>query len=168
MFFGVFAILLGVATFVLLDQPAFWAYAGEGKNLLNAIYKEGPSGYQLIKFQEGQNTFMMVGNIFLIIALVFCGLMMLFSLLNLIGRAAGSNRLVGAKFFSIMFFLTMAVACVMYVMFMKDSTNASTVAEILERGTIGYGLVAAFGASLLALIFSPRRKKNFKKKKKEE
>lgn len=151
---GVLTLLLGAAMFVMFTQPLFWAYSGEGKELANEIYKR-LSCYDGIVFEKGQDTMYTIACVFMIIAMVLGGIMMLLTLLNLIGRATGSTRLVGTKLVSLFFFLTILASLVLFAIYMRDVSEGG-----LMKINVGYGLIGATVAAFLSFIFSPRSKKS--------
>lgn len=157
--FSIIALLMGALTFIMFSQPIFWTYGGEGADLANKIWKKG-SLYDAISFEEGQNTLLTVGAVLLIIALVFAGIMMLLTLINMIGRASNNKAKVGAKVAALLFFLVMLTATIIYGVYALDNLNSETITEYSGLFTsIGYGLIVSLGASFIALIFAPRKKK---------
>ena len=154
--FSIVALLMGALTFIMFSQPLFWAY-GEGADGANEIWKRG-SLYDAISFQEGQNALLTVGAVLLIIALVMAGVMMLLTIINMIGRASSKKAKVGAKVAALLFFLVMLAASIIYVVYSVENLNSfSEFTDIVV--TIGYGLIISLGASFIALIFAPRKKK---------
>ena len=101
-----------------------------------------------------------VGAVLLIIALVFAGIMMLLTLINMIGRTSNNKAKVGAKVAALLFFLVMLTATIIYGVYALDNLNSETITEYSGLFTsIGYGLIVSLGASFIALIFAPRKKK---------
>ncbi len=157
--FSIIALLMGALTFIMFSQPLFWTYGGEGAGGMNEIWKRG-SLYDAISFPEGQDTLLTVGAVLLIIALVFAGLMMLLTIINMIGRASNNKAKVGAKVAALLFFLVMLALAIVYGVYALDNLNSETITEYSGLFTsIGYGLIVSLGASFIALIFAPRKKK---------
>lgn len=122
----------------------------------------------MLTFQEGQNTYWLVGNIFLIVAMVFCGLMILFSIINMIMSSAGKNKVLGTRVFAILFFLTALVALIMYVLYANQlmNTNIEDFIQTIKDGgavfTVGYGMICFVVSALLSIIFASGKKKSKK------
>lgn len=169
---AIITILLGICSFVMLTQPALAFYGGEGdavssaiRDLLESVFGGSTNGYNMLVFEEGQNTYWYVGNIFLIVAMVFCGIMILLSILNLIMQSAGKEKILGTRVFAIMFFLTALVALIMYVLFANElmgSDMEGFIQSIKDGGvvlTVGYGLICFVVASFLSIFFASGKKK---------
>ena len=169
---GVITILLGACAFVMLTQPALAFYGGNNdlqtaiKDFFNEHFAGNTTGYGLLTFEDGQNTFWLLGNIFLIIAMVFCGLMVLFSIINLIMVSAGKDKVIGTRVFAILFFVFALVSVIMYVLFANEmmSTDIEGFIQTIRDGgvvlSVGYGLICFAAASLLSIFFaSDKRKK---------
>ena len=78
----------------------------------------------------------------------------------MIGRASNNKAKVGAKVAALLFFLVMLAAAIVYGVYALDNLNSETVTEYSGLFTsIGYGLIVSLGASFIALIFAPRKKK---------
>ena len=169
---GIITILLGICSFVMLTQPAFSFYGGEGnelaswfKDLFNDNLTSNASGYDLLKFEENQDIFWLLGNIFLIIAMVFCGLMLLFTIINLISQSCGKDKVIGTRVFAILFFVFAFVSAIMYVLFANKivNSNIDSMIDAIKNGevvfTIGYGMICFVIASLLSMFFASGKKK---------
>ncbi len=155
MVFGIFTVMLAVSPFALFTQPLYWAYIGEDMKVLNEIYQR-VSCYDGIKFGEDFSIYYNIGVGFMIASLVFAGLTALMSLINIVGKAAESKRVYGAKVAALFFFLTTLTAVVLIGI---DAAQTFAVKEFMQvfESTVGYGLLGSLLASLFALIFSPRR-----------
>ena len=169
---AIITILFGACAFVMLTQPALAFYGGgegelanEIKDFLNKFLGDNTSGYGLLTFEEGQNTFHLVGNIFIIIAMVFFGLMILFSIINLIMTAAGKDKVIGTRVFAMLFFVFALIALIMYVLYANQlmSTTIEDFIQTIKDGgvvfTVGYGLICFAAAALLSIFFASGRKK---------
>ena len=169
---AIITVLFGICAFVMLTQPALAFYGGEGdivsnaiRNLVERFFGGSMNGYDMLVFKEGQNTYWLVGNVFLIIAMVFCGLMVLFSVLNMIMLALGKDKVIGTRVFAIMFFLMALVALIMYVLFANEfmGTNMEDFIQTIKDGgvifTVGYGLICFVVASFLSIFFASGNKK---------
>lgn len=173
MFGGIIVVLLGICSFVMLTQPALAFYGGNGnelaetiKDFLNKNFTGSTNCYDMIVFEESQNTYWLIGNIFLIIAIVFCGLLLLFTILNLVLQSAGKNKILGTRIFAIFFFLFAVLSLVMYVLFANElmNTNLEDFVQTIKEGgmifTVGYGLICFVISSLLTIFFASGKKKS--------
>ena len=169
---GIITILLGICSFIMLTQPAFAVYGGESnefsswiKDFFNNNITSSSSGYDLIKFEENQSSYWLAGNIFLILAMVFCGLMILFTIINIIMQSAGKEKLIGTRIFAILFFVFAFVAIIMYVLFANEisSNSIQDMIEAIKNGsvvfTVGYGIICFVAASMLSMFFASGKKR---------
>ena len=168
---AIITILFGACAFVMLTQPALAFYGGNNdiqtaiKDFFNKQFAGNSTGYGLLSFEDGQNTFWLLGNIFLIIAMVFCGLMILFSIINLIMTAAGKDKVIGTRVFAMLFFVFALIALIMYVLYANQlmSTTIEDFIQTIKDGgvvfTVGYGLICFATAALLSIFFASGRKK---------
>ena len=161
MVFGIFTIMLAVLPFVLYNQPLGWAYTGDGRDTLNAVFKK-TTVYDSIAFDPDAGILNNLAVGFMIAALVFAGLTLLLSLVNIVGRAACAPRVYGAKVAALFFFLSSLAAVVLLGIDMAQVYGVKAFGQIFEN-TVGYGLLITFLSSLFALIFSPKRIKPSKK-----
>lgn len=168
---AIITILFGACAFVMLTQPALAFYGGNNdiqtaiKDFFNKQFAGNSTGYGLLSFEDGQNTFWLLGNIFLIIAMVFCGLMILFSIINVIMTSAGKDKVIGTRVFAILFFVFALVSLIMYILFANDlmSTDIEGLIQTIRDGgvvlSVGYGLICFAAVSLLSIFFASGRKK---------
>ena len=172
MFAGIIVVLLGVCAFVMLTQPALAFYGGEGneisqaiKDFLNKNFSGSTNCYDLLVFKDEQSTYWLVGNIFLIIAMVFCGLLLLFTIVNLIMQAMGKKNFIGTRIFAIFFFIFTLISTIMYVLFANEmmNTNLEDFIQTIKDGgvvfTVGYGIICFLISSLLSTFFASKKKK---------
>ncbi len=165
---GIITLIFGVLSIVMFSQPIIGAYGTDSEGNLDS-YDFKRSLFDFITFDENQGTYHTVAAVFLILALVFAGIMLLLTLVNLIARAANNKSFIGAKVAGLMFFLCMLVAVIMIGMHCINDMFA-----ILGEGgkeiwdgfremgiyvTVGWGALVAFGSSLICLVFAPRKKK---------
>ncbi len=159
---GIITLLFGVLSIIMFTQPIISAYGTASDGSLQS-YDFKSSVFDFINF-DGE-IYQTVASVFIILSLVFGGIMLILTLINLIARAANNKAFIGAKVSALMFFLCMLVAVVMVGVYCinelfiggKDVWNAYR--ELGVYVTVGWGLLVSFGASLLCLIFAPRKKK---------
>lgn len=168
---GIITILLGACAFVVLTQPALAFYGGNNdlqttiKDFFNDQFSGNTTGYGLLKFEEAQNTFWLIGNIFLIIAMIFCALMVLFAIVNLIMISVGKNKVLGTRIFAVLFFVFAFISVIMYVLFANEmmNTNIEGFIDTIKEGglvlSVGYGLVCFVILSLISIFFASGNKK---------
>ena len=159
---AVFTIVLGVIAFVMFSYPIFWSYTGNGNEIFKNI-----NSYNILNFENFDNVYYLLGQIFLVISMLFAGLMILLSLVYLIGRAAG-NRYpkVEVRLIACMFFLFIFLAAIMFFVYWMGKTG-KTDADI-SSATLGYGLLAALVAALISIFFAPSRRKGMKRNRKNK
>lgn len=155
MIFGIFTIMLSVLPFVLYNQPLCWAYTGDGRDTLNEVFRK-TTVYDAITFEAENGILRNLASGFMIATLVFAGLTLLLSLVNIIGRAACAPRVYGAKVAALLFFLSALTAVVLLGIDMAQVYGVKAFSQLFEN-TVGYGLLITFLSSLFALIFSPKR-----------
>lgn len=161
MVIGIITILLGVLPFIMFTQPFLWAYTGEGAKGLNAIYKL-TSCYDAISFKEGE-TMLNIGVGCMIASLVFAGIMILLTLLNMIGRASGNAKiLVGAKIAAFLFFLTTLASVILIGIYVSQEVFIQDKTDFLQS-TVGYGLIVSLVGAFLSVFFAPSKRKLIEK-----
>lgn len=166
---GILTIIFCILTFVMIAMPVLGAIplSENASTILDGLesfferlgLSLNQDGYGLIRFEEGQSTYLIVANVFIILTLVFAGLTLIFSLISVIQRANGGKKRIGAKPVAVMFFLCALVASIMLVLYGNEIQPINDTMELEYVYTIGWGMLVAFASSLLALIFAPRRKK---------
>ena len=124
---GILTIIFCIATFVMIAMPVLGAIplSENASTILDGLesfferlgLSLNQDGYGLIRFEEGQSTYLTVANIFIILTLVFAGLTLIFSLISVIQRANGGKKRIGAKPFAVLFFLCALVASIMLVLY---------------------------------------------------
>ncbi len=164
MVWGILTLLLGVLSFIMYSQPVFAIYGNATLAELGDLFGLSKKNcYNNISFNDNQNTYLTVGNVFLILSMVSCGIMILLTLLNLIARATNNKSYVGTKIASISFFVFTSIASIMMIVYTAKDNQISSVIENIKDGSpvmsIGYGLIIVLIASFFAMIFSPRKKK---------
>lgn len=155
MIFGIITILLTLVPFIMFTQPLFWAYAGAGRDIANAVYKE-ISCYEGIRF-DGENILYIIGVVCMIFALVMAVVTAILTILNMVAKSNGHKKVVGVKVCAFFFFLMMLASVVLVGVYYGLACNVKTFDDLLA-GTVGYGLLGSFVASLFALIFAPKKK----------
>lgn len=161
---GIITIIFGVLSIVMFSQPLIGMYGADSEGNLDS-YNFEASLFDFITFKEGQSTYHTVAAVFLILSLIFAGIMILLSLVNLIARAVNNKSYIGAKVSAFLFFICMLVAVIMVGLYCISDFcigGQKTWDYIREMGvyiTVGWGMLVAFGSSLVCLIFSPRKKK---------
>ena len=170
---GIITILFGVLSIIMFSQPIISVYGTDSEGSLDA-YNFKTSLFDFITFEEGQSTYHTVAAVFLILSLIFAGIMLLLSLVNLIARASNNKSFIGAKVAGLMFFLCMLVAVIMVGMYcindmftlfggiFGEGSGQQIWQGFADAGmyvTVGWGMLVAFGSSLICLIFAPRKKK---------
>ena len=161
---GIITLIFGVLSIVMFTQPVIGIYGQSSEGDLSSIDSKA-SSFDFITFDKGQPIYHTVASVFLILALVFAGIMLLLTFVNLIARASNNRSFIGAKVSALMFFLCMLVAVVMvgvycindFLLGGKDAWNA--LKELGAYVTVGWGMLVAFGASFICLIFAKRKKK---------
>ena len=155
---AVITIILGVAFFAMLAFPVFWGYAGEGKEGFNLIFKQ-IGGYDILTFAKGENIFLLLGQIFLILAMVFGGLMLLLALAYLFGKAAGNDRpKIRTRLIALLFASCAVVATVLLAVYAVQTKCGVENANVFA--CVGYGLIAAVLVSIISIFFAPNVKKS--------
>ena len=163
---GIITILFGVLSIIMFSQPVIGMYGTDlNGNLSSYDFKK--SLFDFITFEEGQSTYHTVAAVFLILSLIFAGIMLLLSLVNLIARASNNKAFIGAKVAGLMFFLCMLISVIMVGMYCINDMFVLLGGKefwnlMRENGvyvTVGWGMLVAFGSSFICLIFAPRKKK---------
>lgn len=161
MVFSILALLFSVGAIVLFTQPMFGIY-NIGNEKINAEFST-KTLFDMIKFEKGQNIYLTVGSILLILTLVFAGLTILLTLLNMIARATTNKSYVGTKFVSFFFFIFAIAAGITYALYMaKVEMSLEVWQAYVDKGivfSIGWGMICVMVCSLLSFVFSPRKKK---------
>ncbi len=161
---SVITILLCIAAVVMLTQPALMLYGGENNIIISLLeklgIKNGVSGYELIKFEEGQNIYLTVAAVFIILTIAFAALTLFSSLINAFLKDKSKRNGVSCKIVAMLFFLCAVVAGVMLALYAIESGVSSQ--ELNITFTIGWGMASTIGCSLLALIFAPSRTRSKK------
>ncbi len=163
---GIIALVFGVLAIVMCSQPVIGIY-GEALDGSFNVESSKASVFDFINFEGG--TYQTAASVFIILSLVFAGIMLLLTLVNLIARASNNKSFIGAKVAALMFFLCMLVTVIMVGMYCINDMFAifgeggkeiwDGLRETGTYVTVGWGLLVAFGSSLLCLIFAPRKKK---------
>ena len=159
---GIIAILFGVLSIVMFTQPVIGLYGQNSDGGLDSIDSR-LSVFDFITFEDGQPLYHTIASAFLIASLVFAGITLLITLINLIARASNNSRAgISAKVPALLFFLCMLVAVVMIGVFCIFDLLGSKEAWDLfrENGvyvTVGWGMLVAFGSAFICLIFAPRK-----------
>ena len=157
MIWGILTAVLSILAIVMFTQPALAFYtSGGGENVSSY---QATNGFDMLKFSENQNTFLTIAIIFMILTLVFAGLTLIFSIVNSCLRATNAKRQIGAKIPALFFFLTALVACAMLIIYANDVLPMADTSKLKFVYTIGWGMIVVFVASLLSLIFAPRKKR---------
>ncbi len=162
MVWGIITLLLGVASIIMFSQPAYGIYNFTGDKP-DAQFL-GDNIFDLIKFEKGMTSYEIAGSVFLILALIACGIMLLLTLFNLIAKAVNNKSYVGSKLAALAFFIFMSIAGVMFAVHAAvDLMNSDIWKAFAEEGivfSIGWGMIVSIICSLLALIFAPRKSKD--------
>lgn len=168
MFTSFITILFCIASFILLTQPALMLYGGEDKAVLEILEKLGLNsqtrGYSLLKFEDGQNIYLTVASVFMIMTLAFAGLTLFASIVNFFLKDKSKSNGVGAKFVALFYFLSALITAVMFALYAQELGISSENVKLIY--TVGWGMLAVVGSSLIALIFAPlSRKRKIKERK---
>lgn len=163
---GIITLVFGVLSIVMFSQPVIGYY---GKAIDGSFNVESPkvSVFDFINFEGG--TYQTIASVFIILSLVFAGIMLVLTLVNLIARASSNKSFIGAKVAALLFFLCILVSVIMVGMYCINDMFAivgqggkeiwDAIRESGTYVTVGWGLLVAFGSSLLCLVFAPRKKK---------
>lgn len=160
---GIITLIFGVLSIIMFTQPVIGIYGQSSEGDLSSIDSKA-SLFDFITFDKGQPIYHTVASVFLILALVFAGIMLLLTFVNLIARASNNRSFIGAKVSALMFFLCMLVAVVMVGVYCINDLlpGGKDAWDILKEFgayvTVGWGMLVAFGASFICLIFAPRKK----------
>lgn len=164
---SVITIILGVIAFVMFSKPVFWAYSGAEKDILNDIYRKF-SCYDVLNFEKFESVYHLLGQIFLLLGMLFAGIMILLALANLFGKASGNQRTgVEVRLIACGFFFFMLASAVMFMIYMAQTTGQTGINDVMTS-TLGYGFISALGIALLSVIFAPSRRKVAKKPKEKK
>ena len=157
MAFSVITILVALVPFIMYTQPLYWSYLGENCTSQNQ-YNKLTSCYQGIKFVKGDllQNFTVV---FMILTLVLAGLTIIITLANMISRARGKKRVVGAKLTAFLFFIVALTSCVLILIYQSKAVGARTFEDIMSL-TVGYGMLVSAVCALFTVIFAPKKVKN--------
>lgn len=161
---GIITLIFGILSIIMFTQPVIGVYGENSEGDLSSIDSKA-SLFDFITFDKGQPIYHTVASVFLILSLVFAGIMLLLTLVNLIARAANNKAFIGAKVSALMFFLCMLVAVVMVGVYcindlpLIGKEGWKLFKEMGIYITVGWGMLVAFGASFICLIFAPRKKK---------
>ncbi len=163
---GIITLVFGVLAVIMFTQPVT-GYYGKDPDGSPVVTSPNESVFDFINFEGG--TYQTVASVFIILSLVFAGIMLLLALVNLIARASSNKAFIGAKVAALLFFLCMLVTVIMVGMYCINDGLAiipgggkeawDALREFGTYYTVGWGLLVAFGSSLLCLIFAPRKKK---------
>ena len=159
---GIITLIFGVLAIVMCTQPVITTYGTDSSGNFEASSVDA-SVFDFINFEGG--TYQTVASVFIILALVFAGIMLLLTLINLIARASSNKSFIGAKVAALMFFLCTLVAVVMVGVYCINDLlpgGKEFWDYLRENGayvTVGWGLLVTFGSSLICLIFAPRKRK---------
>lgn len=161
MIWGILTLIFGIGGIIMFTQPAYGIYNFNGESPDAQFLKQNL--FDLIKFEKGMTGYEIAGSVFLILALVFVGIMLLLTLFNLIAKAVNNKSYVGSKLAAGGFFVCMLVATIMFAVHAAvDLMGADIWQALVEEGvvfSIGWGMIVALGCSILALIFAPRKNK---------
>lgn len=159
---SVFTILFGSLALTMFSYPVFWAYTGSGMSVANQAYNS-VNTYNILDFTSNNSPYMLASKICIILAMIFCCLMILLALVNLIGLAAGNAQpKVEVRLLSCAFFFFMLCAGVLLAIYLyKNSTE-------FVFTSIGYGFISSLVLAFLSLFSSPSRRKGLKKQKREK
>lgn len=161
--FSIITIILGVGGIVMFTQPAFGIYNFNGDGSLDGYNFPDGSLFDLIKFDGDQHAYLTVVAVALILALVFAGVMLIITLINLITKATKNKSYVSARWFAVFFFIFTALAGIMLAVYCNEVIMGGSGLEIPVIGnitvSIGWGMIAAMAISLLTIIFAPGKNK---------
>ena len=162
--FSIITIILGVGGIVLFTQPAFGIYNFNSEGTLEGYTFPDGSLFDLINFESGQHAYLTVVAVALILALVFAGIMLIITLINLITKATKNKSYVSARWFALFFFIFMALAGIMLAVYCNEVIMGGDISGgILELAgatySIGWGMIATMAISLLTVIFAPGKNK---------
>lgn len=154
--FGIIAtLILSIVSLIMFTQPLYWCYSQSASDASNEVLKKS-SVFDFIKFPAGQDILLTIGAIFLILAIVFVSLLILFTFVNLILN--GTNKqMKGCKFVALLFFISMLAATILFGIYASLRITNGNPATL----TVGYGLLVGLGASFLCLFFAPRKQVEF-------
>lgn len=156
---GIITLLFGVLSIIMFSQPIITMYGSGAEGGVETV-DIGGSCFDFINFGEHQSVYQTTASVFLILSLVFGGIMLLLTLVNLIARAANNKAFIGAKVAALFFFLCMLVTVIMVgVHCIKDIPGWEILKDAGIYITAGWGLLVAFGSSLICMLFAPRKKK---------
>ena len=160
--FSIITLILGVGAVVIFTQPAYGIYNFSGDGLESYKFLDS-SLFDLIKFDSDQHAYLTVVAVALILALVFAGVMLIITLINLITKATKNRSYVSARWFALFFFIFMALAGIMLAVYCNEVVMGDKIVDfIAPEGTlisIGWGMIVAMCASLLTIIFAPGKNK---------
>ena len=161
--FSIITIILGVGGIVLFTQPAFGIYNFNCEGNLDGYTFLDASLFDMIKFDNGQHAYLTVAAVALILALVFAGVMLIITVINLITKATKNKSYVSARWFALFFFIFTALAGIMLAVYCNEVIMGGSWAELpLINGitfSIGWGMIATMCISLLTVIFAPGKNK---------
>lgn len=162
---SIITILFCLVPFIMFTQPALMIYGGENNVIIELLKKLGldgqVSGYELIKFEEGQSVYLTVASVFMILTLVFAGLTMFSSIINFFLKDKSKSNGVSGKVVGMFYFLSAIVAGVMLALYADGLGISSEELKIIY--TVGWGMLATLVSSLFALIFAPMGRKKKRK-----
>ncbi len=161
MIWGIITLILGVGGIIMFTQPAYGTYNFSGDRP-EASFLDA-NLFDLIRFEEGMSGYEIAGSVFLILALVFAGVMLLLTLFNLIAKAVNNKSYVGSKLAALGFFVSMLVATIMFGVHAAVNIMGGDLWQaFVDQGivfSVGWGMIVAFVCSFLCLIFAPRKNK---------
>ncbi len=170
---GIITLIFGVLSIIMFSQPVITMYGTDSDGALQS-YDFDRSLFDFITFEDGQSVYHTTAAVFLILSLVFVGIMLILTLVNLIARASSNKAFIGAKVAGLMFFLCMLVAVIMVGVYCINDmftlfggifggdSGQQIWQGFADAGmyvTVGWGMLVAFGSSFLCMIFAPRKKK---------
>ena len=161
--FSIITIILGVGAIVLFTQPAFGIYNFNGEGSLDGYTFLDESLFDMIRFDGDQHAYLTVAAVALILALVFAGVMLIITLINLITKATKNKSYVSARWFALFFFIFTALAGIMLAVYCNEVIMGGSWSELpIINGitfSIGWGMIATMAISLLTVIFAPGKNK---------
>ena len=89
MIWGILTLIFGIGGIIMFTQPAYGVYNLAGESIEAEFAKKNL--FDLIKFEKGMTGYEIAGSVFLILALVFVGIMLLLTLFNLIAKAVNNK-----------------------------------------------------------------------------
>lgn len=159
---SVFTILFGVLALTMFSYPVFWAYSGSGADIANQAYNKIGT-FDILDFTTNNSPYMLAAKICIILAMLFCCIMILLALVNLIGLACGNAQpKVEVRLLSCAFFFFMICSAVLLAIYLYKNSTPAVVTSI------GYGFISSFVFAFLSLFTSPSRRKGRKKQKLEK